>query len=67
MLHCWAREFFTRSQPFASGGAYVNFLTGDETERVAFTYGASYEQLVKLKKKLDPTNFFCINQNILPA
>ncbi|XKH61633.1 FAD-binding oxidoreductase [Halomonas sediminis] len=63
----WAREFFTRSQPYASGGAYVNFLTGDETDRIAFAYGASYERLVALKKKFDPTNLFRINQNILPA
>lgn len=63
----WAREFFTRSQPFASGGAYVNFLTADETDRTAFAYGANYERLVALKKKFDPTNLFRINQNIPPA
>ena len=63
----WAREFFTRSQPYASGGAYVNFLTGDEADRTAFAYGASCERLVELKKKFDPTNLFRINQNILPA
>jgi len=67
--HCiaWAREFFARSQPFASSGAYVNFLTGDESERVAFAYGDSYERLVELKKKFDPANIFRINQNIRPA
>ncbi|WP_340146463.1 BBE domain-containing protein [Halomonas sp. PA16-9] len=63
----WAREFFNRSQPYASGGAYVNFLTGDEADRTAFAYGASYERLVALKKKFDPTNLFRINQNILPT
>ena len=51
----WAREFFAKSQPFASGGAYINFLTQDETDRVAFAYGATYKQLVELKKKYDPT------------
>jgi FAD/FMN-containing dehydrogenase len=63
----WAREFFARSQPFASGGAYINFLTRDETDRIAFAYGATYERLVELKKKYDPTNFFRMNQNIKPA
>ncbi|MCE9684272.1 FAD-binding oxidoreductase [Halomonas alkalisoli] len=63
----WARDFFTRSQPFASGGAYVNFLTGDETDRIAFAYGANYKRLVELKKKYDPENLFRINQNISPA
>jgi FAD/FMN-containing dehydrogenase len=63
----WAREFFTKSQPFASGGAYINFLTQDEGDRVAFAYGATYKRLVELKKKYDPTNFFRMNQNIKPV
>jgi hypothetical protein len=57
----WAREFFTRSQPYASGCAFVNFLPGDETDLTAFAYGASYEQLMAFKKKFDPINFFLIN------
>lgn len=63
----WAREFFAKSQPFASGGAYINFLTQDETDRIAFAYGAMYNRLVELKKKYDPTNFFRMNQNIKPV
>ena len=63
----WAREFFAKSKPFASGGAYINFLTEDETDRVAFAYGPVYRQLVELKKKYDPTNFFRMNQNIKPT
>jgi FAD/FMN-containing dehydrogenase len=63
----WARDFFAKSQPFASGGAYINFLTEDETDRVAFAYGPVYRQLAELKKKYDPTNFFRMNQNIKPA
>jgi FAD/FMN-containing dehydrogenase len=67
--HCiaWAREFFAKSQPFASGGAYINFLTQDETDRIAFAYGETYNRLVELKKKYDPTNLFRMNQNIKPA
>lgn len=63
----WAREFFARSQPFASGGAYINFLTQDETDRVAFAYGPTYARLVELKQKWDPANFFRMNQNIEPG
>jgi hypothetical protein len=48
-------------------GAYINFLTEDETDRVAFAYGKVYDRLVELKKKYDPTNFFRMNQNIRPA
>jgi len=62
----WAREFFTTSQPFASSGAYINFLTHDETDRIAFAYGATWNRLVELKNKYDPTNLFRMNQNIKP-
>ena len=63
----WARDFFAKSQPFASRGAYINFLTQDETDRIAFAYGATYNRLVELKKKYDPTNLFRMNQNIKPV
>ncbi len=63
----WARELFAKTRPFASGGAYINFLTQDETDRIAFAYGATYNRLVELKKKYDPTNFFRMNQNIKPV
>jgi hypothetical protein len=63
----WAREFFTRSMPFASAGAYINFLTQDEGERIRFAYGKSYQRLVEIKKKYDPSNLFRMNQNIPPV
>lgn len=62
----WAREFFARSQPFASSGAYINFLTQDEADRIEFAYGSTYNRLAELKKKYDPTNLFRMNQNIKP-
>ena len=60
----WARAFFEASKPYASAGAYVNFMTADETDRVAAAYGANYPRLAGLKKKHDPANFFRANQNI---
>ena len=63
----WAREFFAKSQPFASKGAYINFLTEEEAGRIAFAYGATYKRLVEIKTKYDPRNFFRMNQNIKPA
>ncbi len=63
----WAREFFARSQPHASAGAYINFLTQDESDRIAFAYGAAYDRLVALKKQYDPGNLFRMNQNIKPV
>jgi FAD/FMN-containing dehydrogenase len=63
----WARDFFDRSAPFATGGVYVNFMPGDEHERVAAAYGSNYARLVELKNKYDPENFFRLNQNIQPS
>ena len=62
----WAREFFQTSAPYASAGAYVNFMTAEEFDRVAVAYGANYDRLVQIKKQYDPENVFHLNQNIKP-
>jgi FAD/FMN-containing dehydrogenase len=62
----WARDFFESSAPYASGSVYVNFMTGDEVDRIAAAYGANYERLVQIKRKYDPENIFHLNQNIKP-
>jgi len=64
----WAREFFDASAPFSTGGVYVNFMTQDETARISSAYKPDvWQRLVDLKNKWDPTNLFCLNQNIRPA
>ncbi|CAN5324795.1 FAD-binding oxidoreductase [soil metagenome] len=63
----WARAFFLASAPFASEGAYVNFMTEEEGGRVAAAYGANYERLARIKQEYDPENVFRFNQNIRPA
>jgi FAD/FMN-containing dehydrogenase len=60
----WARSFFKASAPFASAGAYVNFMTEDEGDRVAAAYGVNYTRLKQIKKKYDPENIFHNNQNV---
>jgi FAD/FMN-containing dehydrogenase len=62
----WAREFFKASTPYASAGAYVNFMTADEGDRVAAAYGSNYGRLVEIKRRYDPENVFHLNQNIKP-
>src|SRR6266542_4350043 len=62
----WAREFFNASAPYASAGAYVNFMTAEEGERVATAYGSNYDRLVEIKRRYDPENVFHLNQNIKP-
>jgi len=64
----WTKSYYDAVHPFSAGGAYVNFLMGDEgEERVKKTYGGNYERLVAIKKKYDPGNFFRVNQNIKPS
>jgi FAD/FMN-containing dehydrogenase len=62
----WAREFFNASAPYASAGAYVNFMTAEEGERVATAYGSNYGRLVAIKRRYDPENVFHLNQNVKP-
>jgi FAD/FMN-containing dehydrogenase len=63
----WARAFFNASAPFATGGAYVNFLTADEGERIRSAYGDNYDRLCRVKRTYDPKNLFRMNQNIQPV
>ncbi|HKI89590.1 MAG TPA: BBE domain-containing protein, partial [Draconibacterium sp.] len=62
----WGREFFEVSKPFASAGAYVNFLTEEEKDRIKSAYGKNYDRLLEIKRKYDPENMFHNNQNIKP-
>ena len=62
----WARGIFGATAPFASSGAYVNFMTEEEGDRVATAYGANYDRLVRIKREYDPDNIFRMNQNIKP-
>ena len=63
----WAKKFFDAAAPYAIGTAYVNFMPGDEIERVEKAYGASYRRLAQVKRRYDPSNLFRLNQNIPPA
>jgi FAD/FMN-containing dehydrogenase len=63
----WAQEFWEAVHPHSTGRVYVNFLGQEGMDRVRSAYGAAkYERLRALKRKYDPTNFFRMNQNILP-
>ena len=54
-------------RPFSTG-VYVNEMGMEGEERVRAAYNpASYERLVALKNRYDPTNFFRLNQNIKPT
>jgi hypothetical protein len=49
-------------------GAYVNFLGDEGQARVRQAYpGATWDRLVAIKARYDPTNLFRLNQNIPPT
>jgi FAD/FMN-containing dehydrogenase len=49
-------------------GAYVNFLGDEGKERIRAAYpGATWDRLVEVKRRYDPTNLFQLNQNIPPG
>lgn len=49
-------------------GAYVNFLADEGAARVRDAYpGATWDRLVAIKRRYDPTNLFHRNQNIPPS
>jgi FAD/FMN-containing dehydrogenase len=63
----WTRSFGDELKEFATGAAYVNYMTGDEgAERLRSTYETNLEQLIEVKRKYDPDNVFSGNQNIAP-
>jgi len=66
-VRAWARQAFEDVAPHATGSGYVNFLTEDEGERVATSYGSNYPRLQALKHRYDPGNLFRMNLNIAPA
>ena len=63
----WTRELFNRLRPAMVPGVYVNFMSGDEGDRVPEAYRNRWERLRAIKSKYDPHNFFRLNQNIPPA
>ncbi len=62
----WARDYWDAVRPFATPGAYVNFMMEEGTARVEATYGGNYSRLQAIKAKYDPGNLFRVNQNIAP-
>ena len=63
----WAVRYWEALHPTSAGGAYVNFMMDEGTDRVRASYGPNYDRLARIKAAYDPENFFRINQNIPPA
>jgi len=63
----WVRKVFNSLRPAMKPGVYVNFMSGDEQDRVHEAYHERWERMVKVKTHDDPENFFRMNQNVLPS
>jgi hypothetical protein len=62
----WVRGLFKTLRPAMKPGVYVNFMSSDEQERVPEAYRQRWDRMVAVKTHYDPTNFFCLNQNVKP-
>jgi FAD binding domain/Berberine and berberine like len=62
----WIRGLFHKLRPAMKPGAYVNFMSGDEQDRVPEVYQERWDRMVTVKSRYDPDNFFRLNQNVPP-
>jgi hypothetical protein len=63
----WIRGLFAELRPSMTPGVYVNFMSGDEQDRVPEAYRERWDRLVDVKTHYDPNNFFRLNQNVQPG
>jgi FAD/FMN-containing dehydrogenase len=62
----WVRDYYDALAPHSEAGGYVNFMSGDDRDRIKASYRGNYERLVEIKRAYDPGNLFRVNQNIEP-
>lgn len=62
----WIRNLFAKLRPAMKPGVYVNFMSGDEQDRVPEAYRERWDRMVAVKTQYDPQNFFRLNQNVPP-
>jgi FAD/FMN-containing dehydrogenase len=62
----WVRDYYDATAPLSEEGGYINFMAGDDQDRIKANYGGNYDRLVQVKRTYDPDNLFHLNQNIRP-
>jgi hypothetical protein len=62
----WIRGTFNKLRPAMKPGVYINFMSGDEQDRVPEAYRQRWDRIVAVKSHYDPNNFFRLNQNVPP-
>jgi len=63
----WIRGTFNKLRPAMKPGVYINFMSGDEQDRVPEAYQERWDRIVAVKSQYDPMNFFRLNQNVPPG
>ena len=62
----WVRDFAAALDQ-GDPAVYANFLADEGPERVRQAYpGSTWDRLVEIKRRYDPTNLFRLNQNVTP-
>ena len=62
----WVRDYYDATAPLSEEGGYINFMAGDDQDRIRVNYRGNYDRLVQVKRRYDPDNLFHLNQNIKP-
>jgi len=62
----WIRGLFNKLRPAMRPGVHVNFMSGDEQDRVPEAYQERWDRMVTVKSHYDSNNFFRLNQNVPP-
>lgn len=63
----WVREGWERLSAYGNGRQYPTFLADGGLAGARSAYEESWERLVALKDRYDPTNLFRLNANIPPS
>jgi FAD/FMN-containing dehydrogenase len=62
----WVRDYYAATAPLSEEGGYINFMAGDDQDRIKANYRGNYPRLVDVKRRYDADNLFRVNQNIKP-
>ena len=54
----WVREYYAATAPLSEEGGYINYMAGDDQDRIRASYRGNDARLVEVKRKWDPDNLF---------
>jgi FAD/FMN-containing dehydrogenase len=60
----WINSLFEFMEPYCNGHSYQNYPNRDQLDYAWAYWGSYYNQLVAIKQKYDPNNFFNYQQSI---